>query len=222
MVQLVIRPKLRAPMSKVSGNLFVIAAPSGAGKSSMIDALLKRNPCGSMQVSVSTTTRKPRPGEREGEHYYFVDEATFLEQVEQGNFYEYAKVFDHYYGTSRFVIEDTLASGVDVFLDIDWQGTRQVKAAYPGVHTIFILPPSNEELEQRLRNRGQDSDEVIAKRMAKAQHEMSHYAEFSYLIVNENFDESVDQLEHIVLSQRLRRSKQQIRYREILQDLLAE
>lgn len=209
-------------MSKVSGNLFVIAAPSGAGKSSMIDALLKRNPHGSMQVSVSTTTRAPRPGEREGEHYYFVDEATFLEQVEQGNFYEYAKVFDHYYGTSRFVIEDTLASGVDVFLDIDWQGTRQVKAAYPGVHTIFILPPSNEELERRLRTRGQDSDEVIAKRMAKAQHEMSHYAEFSYLIVNEDFNESVDQLEHIVLSQRLRRSKQQIRYREILQALLAE
>lgn len=209
-------------MSKVSGNLFVIAAPSGAGKSSMIDALLKRNPYGSMQVSVSTTTRAPRPGEREGEHYYFVDEATFLEQVEQGNFYEYAKVFDHYYGTSRFVIEDTLASGVDVFLDIDWQGTRQVKAAYPGVHTIFILPPSNEELERRLRTRGQDSDEVIAKRMAKAQHEMSHYAEFSYLIVNEDFNESVDQLEHIVLSQRLRRSKQQIRYREILQALLAE
>lgn len=209
-------------MSKVSGNLFVIAAPSGAGKSSMIDALLKRNTSGSMQVSVSTTTRKPRPGEREGEHYFFVDETTFLEQVDQGNFYEYAKVFDHYYGTSRFVIEDTLASGVDVFLDIDWQGTRQVKAAYPGVHTIFILPPSTAELERRLRTRGQDSDEVIAKRMAKAQHEMSHYAEFSYLIVNEDFEKSVDQLEHIVLSQRLRRSKQQIRYREILQDLLAE
>ncbi|MBA3987662.1 guanylate kinase [Aliidiomarina maris] len=209
-------------MSKVSGNLFVIAAPSGAGKSSMIDALLKRHPQGSMQVSVSTTTRKPRPGEKEGEHYFFVDEKTFLEQVDKGNFYEYAKVFDHYYGTSRHVIEDTLASGVDVFLDIDWQGTRQVKAAYPGVHTVFILPPSNAELERRLRNRGQDSEEVIAKRMAKAQHEMSHYAEFSYLIVNEDFDKSVQQLEHIVMSQRLRRSKQQIRHREILQDLLAE
>lgn len=209
-------------MSKVSGNLFVIAAPSGAGKSSMIEALLQRHPNGSMQVSVSTTTRKPRPGETEGEHYYFVDEATFVEQVEAGNFYEHAKVFDHYYGTSRHVIEDTLASGIDVFLDIDWQGARQVKAAYPGVHTIFILPPSNEELERRLRERGQDSEEIIARRMAKAQHEMAHYAEFGYIIVNEVFAESVNQLEHIVLSQRLRRSKQQIRYREILQDLLAE
>lgn len=209
-------------MSRVSGNLFVIAAPSGAGKSSMICALLKRHPKGTMQVSVSTTTRKPRPGENEGEHYYFVDEKTFVEQVEAGNFYEHAKVFDHYYGTSRHVIEDTLASGVDVFLDIDWQGTRQVKAAYPGVHTIFILPPSNEELERRLRRRGQDSDEVIAQRMAKAQHEMAHYGEFGYIIVNEDFAQSVEQLEHIVLSQRLRRSKQQIRYREILHDLLAE
>lgn len=209
-------------MAKVSGNLFVIAAPSGAGKSSMINALLKRNQKGSMQVSVSTTTRKPRPGEKEGVHYYFVDEAAFLQQVEQGNFYEHAKVFDHYYGTSRHVIEDTLASGVDVFLDIDWQGTRQVKAAYPGVHTIFILPPSRAELERRLRTRGQDSDEVIAKRMAKAQHEMAHYNEFGYIIVNQDFEKSVDQLEHIVLSQRLRRSKQQIRYQQILRDLLEE
>ncbi|RUO23996.1 guanylate kinase [Aliidiomarina minuta] len=209
-------------MSKVSGNLFVIAAPSGAGKSSMIQALLKRHPDNSMQVSVSTTTRKPRPGEVEGEHYYFVDEKSFIEQAEKGDFYEYAKVFTHYYGTSRHVIEDTLASGVDVFLDIDWQGTRQVKAAYPGVHTIFILPPSNAELERRLRTRGQDSEEVIAERMSKAQAEMKHYSEFSYLIVNENFDDSVDKLEHIVLSQRQRRSKQQIRHREILHDLLAE
>lgn len=209
-------------MSKVSGNLFVIAAPSGAGKSSMIQALLKRHPDDSMQVSVSTTTRKPRPGEVEGTHYYFVDEKSFVEQAEKGNFYEYAKVFDHYYGTSRHVIEDTLASGTDVFLDIDWQGTRQVKAAYPGVHTIFILPPSNAELERRLRTRGQDSEAVIAERMSKAQAEMKHYSEFSYLIVNQDFDDSVDKLEHIVLSQRQRRSKQQIRHREVLHDLLAE
>lgn len=209
-------------MSSVSGNLFVVAAPSGAGKSSLINALLKRHDDNSMQVSVSTTTRKPRPGEIDGVHYHFVDEATFLKQVDDGEFYEWAKVFDHYYGTSKTVIEKTLKSGVDVFLDIDWQGTRQVKAAYPGVHTIFILPPSNEELERRLRARGQDSDDVIAKRMAKAQAEMSHYAEFSYLIVNQNFEESVQNFEHIVMSQRMRRSKQQIRYREILQDLLAE
>ncbi|WP_194756735.1 guanylate kinase [Aliidiomarina indica] len=209
-------------MSNVSGNLFVIAAPSGAGKSSLIKALLERHTDGTMEVSVSTTTRRPRPGEIDGVHYHFVSEDTFLKQVDKGDFYEWAKVFDHYYGTSRTVIEKTLASGTDVFLDIDWQGTRQVKAAYPGVHTIFILPPSNEELERRLRSRGQDSDEVIAKRMAKAQHEMSHYAEFSYLIVNEDFDQSVNNLEHIVMCQRMRRSKQQIRYREVLQNLLHE
>lgn len=213
-------------MSNVSGNLFVVAAPSGAGKSSMINALLKRqeqrDDNQSMQVSISTTTRAPRPGEVDGVHYHFVNEATFLAQIEEGEFYEWAKVFDHYYGTSKSVIEKTLASGVDVFLDIDWQGARQVKAAYPGVHTIFILPPSTAELERRLRMRGQDSDDVIAQRMAKAHSEMSHYAEFSYLIVNESFDESVDNLEHIVLSQRQRRSKQQIRHHDILQDLLAE
>lgn len=213
-------------MSNVSGNLFVVAAPSGAGKSSMINALLKRQAKrdnnNSMQVSISTTTRAPRPGEMDGVHYHFVDEKTFLEQVEEGEFYEWAKVFDHYYGTSKSVIEKTLSSGIDVFLDIDWQGTRQVKAAYPGVHTIFILPPSAAELERRLRSRGQDSEEVITERMAKAQSELSHYAEFSYLIVNRDFDESVDNLEHIVLSQRLRRSKQQIRHKDILQDLLAE
>ncbi|MCH8500860.1 MAG: guanylate kinase [Aliidiomarina sp.] len=209
-------------MSNVSGNLFVIAAPSGAGKSSLIKALLDRHRDGSMQVSVSTTTRAPRPGEIDGVHYHFVSEDEFLRQVDNHEFYEWAKVFNHYYGTSRTVIEDTLASGIDVFLDIDWQGTRQVKAAYPGVHTIFILPPSNEELERRLRKRGQDSDEVIAGRMAKAQAEMSHYAEFSYLLVNEDFDESVANLEHIVMSQRLRRSKQQIRHRETLQALLDE
>jgi len=213
-------------MSNVSGNLFVVAAPSGAGKSSMISTLLKRQEARgknkSMQVSISTTTRAARPGEVDGVHYHFVSEETFLAQVEEGEFYEWAKVFDHYYGTSKSVIEKTLASGVDVFLDIDWQGARQVKAGYPGVHTIFILPPSTAELERRLRSRGQDSDEVIARRMAKAQSEMSHYAEFSYLIVNENFDESVDNLEHIVLSQRQRRSKQQMRHKDILHDLLAE
>jgi len=209
-------------MSRVSGNLYVIAAPSGAGKSSLIKGLLDRNPDGSMQVSVSSTTRPKRPGEEDGVHYHFLSEAEFLRQVDEGDFYEWAKVFDNYYGTSRTVIENTLKGGVDVFLDIDWQGTRQVKAAYPGVHTIFILPPSLEELERRLRTRGQDSDEVIAKRMAKAKAEMSHYAEFSYLIVNEDFDESVRNLEHIVLSQRMRRSKQQIRHQQVLKDLLAE
>jgi len=192
----------------------------------MISALLKRQAKrdnnNSMQVSISTTTRAPRPGEEDGVHYHFVDEKTFLAQAEEGEFYEWAKVFDHYYGTSKSVIEKTLASGIDVFLDIDWQGTRQVKAAYPGVHTIFILPPSTAELESRLRSRGQDSEAVIAERMAKAQSELSHYAEFSYLIVNSDFDESVDNLEHIVLTQRLRRSKQQIRHKDILQDLLAE
>lgn len=209
-------------MANVSGNLFIIAAPSGAGKSSLIQALLQRAPKHSMQVSVSSTTRAPRPGEEDGVHYHFISEAQFLKQVEEGDFYEWAQVFGNYYGTSRRVIEETLKQGIDVFLDIDWQGARQVKAAYPGVHTIFILPPSTAELERRLQARGQDSAAVIADRMAKARAELSHYVEFSYLIVNDCFDTSLKNLEHIVYSQRLRRSKQQIRHQDILKELLAE
>lgn len=207
--------------STADGNLFIVAAPSGAGKSSLIRALLERHNDGSMQVSVSCTTRAPRPGEVDGVHYHFLDVTTFQRKIEENAFYEWAKVFDNYYGTSRQVIEETLKQGVDVFLDIDWQGARQVRDAYPQAQSIFIVPPSLEVLEQRLRSRGQDSDEVIAKRMAKAQAEMSHYHEFDYLLVNDDFNESLANFEHIVLARRQRMALQQARHAAKLKDLLA-
>ena len=208
-------------MTTADGNLFIIAAPSGAGKSSLIRALLARHNDGSMQVSVSCTTRAPRPGEVDGEHYHFLDVDTFRTKIEENAFYEWAKVFDNYYGTSRQVIEQTLKQGIDVFLDIDWQGARQVREAYPAAHSIFIVPPSLAILEQRLRARGQDADEVIRGRMAKAQAEMSHYHEFDYLLINDDFDATLLNFEHIVLAQRQRMALQQTRHAAKLKDLLA-
>ncbi len=203
------------------GNLFIVAAPSGAGKSSLIRALLERHNDGSMQVSVSCTTRAPRPGELDGVHYHFLDVATFQRKIEANAFYEWAKVFDNYYGTSRVVIEDTLKQGVDVFLDIDWQGARQVRDAYPQAQSIFIVPPSLKVLEQRLRSRGQDSDATIQARMAKAQTEMSHYHEFDYLLVNDDFNDTLANFEHIVMARRQRIALQQQRHAAKLKDLLA-
>ena len=153
-------------MSQVRGNLFILSAPSGAGKSSLINALLQQH--SDMQVSVSHTTRAPRPGEQNAQHYHFVSEAEFKALIDNDDFFEWAQVFDNYYGTSKAAIEQQLANGIDVFLDIDWQGARQVRELAPDVTTIFILPPSKAELENRLTNRGQDSADVIAGRMAKA------------------------------------------------------
>lgn len=203
------------------GNLFIIAAPSGAGKSSLIRALLERHNDNTMQVSVSCTTRAPRPGEQNGVHYHFLSVDAFQKKIANNEFYEWAQVFDNYYGTSRTVIEQTLAQGIDVFLDIDWQGARQVREAYPACQTIFIVPPSLAALEQRLRSRGQDSDEVIRGRMDKAQAEMSHYHEFDYLLVNDDFDTSLQNFEHIVLARRHRMALQQTRHAATLKDLLA-
>lgn len=210
---------MTAPIA--SGNLFILAAPSGAGKSSLIRALLERHSNDSMQVSVSCTTRAPRPGEIDGVHYHFLSEAEFKAKIDNHEFYEWAHVFGNYYGTSRVYIEQTLAQGIDVFLDIDWQGARQVREANPLTQSIFIVPPSLEILEQRLRTRGQDSAEVIAGRMAKAQAEMSHYHEFDYLLVNDKFDQTLAQLEHIVFAQRLKVRLQQVRHAAKLKDLLA-
>lgn len=207
-------------MATQSGNLFIIAAPSGAGKSSLIRALLERHADGSMQVSVSSTTRPPRPGEEDGVHYHFMNVAEFEQRIDAGEFYEWARVFDNYYGTSRKVVEEALQQGIDVFLDIDWQGAQQVREHHPETRSVFIVPPSLEVLESRLRHRGQDSDEVIAKRMAKAQAEMSHYHEFDYLLVNDDFNDTLAQLEHIVLAQRNRMSLQQVRHAETLKELL--
>lgn len=207
-------------MATQTGNLFIIAAPSGAGKSSLIKALLDKHADGSMQVSVSSTTRAPRPGEQNGVHYQFLSVSEFEQRIDDGEFYEWARVFDNYYGTSRHVVENTLAAGVDVFLDIDWQGAQQVRTHYPETRSVFIIPPSLSVLEQRLRQRGQDSDEVIAKRMAKAQAEMSHYHEFDYLLVNDDFADTLAQLEHIVMAQRSRMPLQQLRHAETLKELL--
>ncbi|WP_448556359.1 guanylate kinase [Thalassotalea montiporae] len=205
----------------VQGNLFILSAPSGAGKSSLISALLKQGSARPLQVSVSTTTRDPRPGEENGVHYHFVDKADFEQQIKSGAFYEYAEVFGNYYGTSATAIDEQLAKGIDVFLDIDWQGAQQVRMKRPDVTSIFIAPPSRQELENRLRGRGQDSDEVIADRMAKAQAECSHYQEFDYIIVNDDFDTALADLTTIVENQRLKRSQQAQAHQDLFTDLLA-
>jgi guanylate kinase len=205
----------------VKGNLFILSAPSGAGKSSLIAALLKHESPRSMQVSVSTTTRAPRPGEVDGQHYHFVTKKVFEQQIKRGAFYEYAEVFGHYYGTSEQAIDEQLTQGIDVFLDIDWQGAQQVRMKKPDVTTIFIAPPSKQELESRLRGRGQDSEEVIAERMAQAQSECSHYQEFDYIIVNDDFEQATKDLVTIVDNQRLKKSQQSIAHQDLFKDLLA-
>lgn len=214
-------------MAHTLGNLFILAAPSGAGKSSLIKALLQKH-CltgvhdNAMQVSVSHTTRAPRPGEENGVHYHFVDRAAFEDLIKQEAFFEWAEVFGNYYGTSKIVIEQTLRQGIDVFLDIDWQGARQVKAQIPDTATIFVAPPSKQELLRRLTERGQDSEDVIAKRMIKAVDEISHYHEFDYVVVNDDFEAALAELDAIVISRRLRKEKQIIRYERLFQDLLSE
>ena len=209
----------------VPGNLFILSAPSGAGKSSLINALLKQEAESSarpLQVSVSHTTRDARPGENNGEHYHFVNVDEFKEQIEKNAFYEHAEVFGNYYGTSEAAIDVQLAQGIDVFLDIDWQGAQQVRMKKPSVTTIFISPPSKKALESRLRNRGQDSDEIIASRMEKAQAECSHYTEFDFVIVNDDFDQALTELTIIVKNQRLKCKQQKIKHADLFTELLSE
>lgn len=203
------------------GNLFIVSAPSGAGKSSLISALIKEGQ-GDMQVSVSHTTRQPRPGEVHGQHYHFVSTDEFKLLIENGDFFEWAEVFGNFYGTSRLVIEQTLEQGIDVFLDIDWQGAQQVKLLMPEAIGIFILPPSRTALEQRLTGRGQDSEQVIADRMAKAVSEMSHYNEYDFVVVNDDFQTAVTDMQAIIRSQRLTKASQIRAYSGMLNDLLAE
>ncbi|ALP41271.1 guanylate kinase [Aeromonas schubertii] len=204
------------------GTLYIISSPSGAGKSSLINALLtQHNEAGKMMLSVSHTTRAPRPGEVDGQHYHFVPVEQFKGLIERGDFLEWAEVFGNYYGTSRAAIEANLAQGIDVFLDIDWQGARQIREQMP-TKSIFILPPSRTELERRLIGRGQDSAEVIAGRMAKATAEMVHYDEYDYVIINEDFEQALFQLRAILESQRLTLANQQLAQQGLLQQLLAE
>lgn len=208
------------PMGK--GTLYIVSAPSGAGKSSLISAMLETNPTYAMKVSVSHTTRGMRPGEQDGVHYHFVQKELFEELIEKGEFLEYAEVFGNYYGTSRVWIEDNLKKGIDVFLDIDWQGARQIREQMPLAKSLFILPPSNGELERRLNARGQDSDAVIAKRMAEAKSEISHYSEYDYVIVNDDFDNALMDFKAIIRAERLKQDKQADKYKGMLDALLAE
>lgn len=204
------------------GTLFIISAPSGAGKSSLIRAYLAQKNHYPAKVSISHTTRDPRPGETHGEHYYFVDPKHFQSLINENAFVEYAKVFDHYYGTSKAEIEQSLLQGVNVFLDIDWQGAQQVREQLPQAKSIFILPPSLKELKNRLIKRGQDDASVIDKRMAKAQTEISHYNEYDYVIINDDFDVSLQALNAIITASSLEQSKQAIVHKTLLSDLLAE
>lgn len=200
------------------GNLFIVSAPSGAGKTSLVRAMMER--LGKVAFSVSHTTRAMRPGEQDGRDYHFVDIPKFEAEIAADAFLEYAKVFENYYGTARASVEAQLAAGEDVFLDIDWQGARQIRAAWPGVVSIFILPPSRAALESRLRGRGQDSDEIIAKRMRGAVSESGHYDEYDYLIINDDFPSALDELMAIVRAQRLRTSQQALRHADLLERLL--
>lgn len=207
-------------MQHLPGNLFILSAPSGAGKSSLINALLGKY--ADMKLSVSHTTRAPRAGEVDGVHYHFVTVDQFKSLIADDAFLEWAEVFGNYYGTSKRAIADQLAQGIDVFLDIDWQGARQIRPQVPGVISIFILPPNVPELERRLNQRGTDSAEVIAKRMQQARSEMSHADEYDYLLINDQFQLCFDDFCHVVLAQRLTKAKQQQKQQALLASLLAD
>jgi guanylate kinase len=200
------------------GNLFIITAASGAGKTSLVRALLEQDT--QIQLSVSYTTRQPRLGEVNGEHYHFVDEVSFLKMLDENDFLESAHVHGARYGTSKTCVNEVLAAGQDLILEIDWQGAAQVRQLYPEAISIFILPPSMQELESRLRGRGQDSDEVIAKRLAAAKDEMSHVGEFDYVTINDKFEVALEDLNAIVRTQRLKREKQLARHATLLKGLI--
>lgn len=201
----------------IIGTLYVISAPSGGGKTSLVNALLKDG--SDVCVSVSHTTRSPRSGEKEGIDYFFVDEATFRAEQEKNLFLEYANVYNHLYGTSRDWVMQQLEAGKDVILEIDWQGARKIKAQMPCI-SIFILPPSLESLSARLQERGQDDEAVIKARMEKASEEMSHYPEYDYVVINDDFDSALWDLQSILRAQRLRTPAQQSRYGHVFARLL--
>ncbi|CAA0116882.1 Guanylate kinase [BD1-7 clade bacterium] len=204
--------------TSAKASLFVISAPSGAGKTSLVTALLER--MRDIQVSVSHTTREARPGEVDGVNYHFVDKDLFVDMLGDNAFLEHAEVFGNYYGTSQQWVEATLAAGTDVILEIDWQGAQQVRKLMPCC-SVFILPPSVEALHQRLTGRGQDGETVIAKRMAEAQDEISHYPEADYLVINDDFDIALDELTAIIAGQRCRIELQQQKSANLLKALLA-
>ncbi|MFL0797849.1 MAG: guanylate kinase [Cellvibrionaceae bacterium] len=201
-----------------TGTLYTISAPSGAGKTSLVQALVEST--SDICVSVSHTTRPMRPGEQDGINYNFVSKDVFMAMVKQGDFLEHAQVFDNFYGTSSSWVKEQLQAGKDVILEIDWQGAEQVRRLMPESVAVFILPPSKQALQERLTGRGQDPDEIIAKRMAAAVDEMSHYVEGQYLVINDDFDIALNELKAIMIASRQSLRVQQVKHAPLLQDLL--
>lgn len=201
------------------GTLYIVSAPSGAGKTSLVNALVNDHP--EIRISVSHTTRPIRSGERDGVDYHFVERQTFQDMIANSRFLEHAEVFGNFYGTSADWVTDTLATGIDVILEIDWQGAAQVRRLMPDAVGIFILPPSLDILAARLRGRGQDDDTVIQTRLDGAREEMAHYAEFDFLVVNDDFEHALADLRAIVHAQRLRQSRQQQALADTLTELLS-
>ncbi|MEJ8569442.1 guanylate kinase [Elongatibacter sediminis] len=201
-----------------SPTLYVVAAPSGGGKTSLIAALLDRDP--NLSLSVSFTTRPPRPGEVDGRHYRFIDKEQFMARVRDDAFLEYAEVYGHYYGTGRAAVEHELLAGRDVLLDIDWQGAQQIRTTFAACCSVFILPPSLAELRRRLESRGQDSREVIERRMAKARSEIEHWEEFDFVVINDDFQAALADLHAIIRERRPVRTDQAERIAPLLAELL--
>ena len=197
-------------MSQTNGTIFIVVAPSGAGKTTLVGALLQAEP--GVELSVSYTTRAPRAGEENGRHYHFTDRATFEDMIAAGDFLEYAEVYGNYYGTSKRWLRERLAAGRDILLEIDWQGARQVREVFPDAVSVFILPPSIEVLEARLRGRATDSEEVITRRLSEARAEIDQVAEYDYLVVNDDFEQARLDLISVIRSQRLRGERQCLRH----------
>jgi len=204
--------------STTAGSLFIVSAPSGAGKTSLVKAL--RQTCPRLPVSVSHTTRAQRPGEEHGRDYFFISRDSFLRMIEAGEFLEHARVFDNYYGTAKSTVEAALARGEDLILEIDWQGARQIRELLPQCQTIFVLPPSREALQDRLSARGQDDAATIARRMADAISEMSHYGEYDYLVINDDFNTALAELRAILEVRRLQTPRQAMRQAKLIANLL--
>lgn len=207
-------------MTQATGTLYIVSAPSGAGKTTLVKALIDQ--IDTLRVSISHTTRPMRPGEIDGVNYHFTSREQFLKQVGEGDFLEHAEVFGNLYGTSQSTVEQTLAQGHDLILEIDWQGAQQVRRALPQARSIFILPPSRAALQERLRNRDQDSEEVIASRMALATAEMSHYVEYDYIVINDDFQIALDELKAVIAGNRLTLARQQAAYKPLLAALLSD
>lgn len=201
-----------------TGSLFIVTAASGTGKTSLVKQLIATT--NDLAVSISHSSRTPRPGEIDGQHYHFVSRDEFAEMIKNGEFLEHAEVFDNFYGTAEKSVDYMLANGLDVILEIDWQGALQVQKIRPDAVMIFILPPDRQSLRQRLSNRGQDSQEVIEKRLSGSVYEMSQYVNFDYIVINDNFDVALAELKSIVLANRLSLAKQQERHSARILNLL--